>query len=420
MAKKINTFSYINSILYKSGAIDVGKAYNRVFINFWLCMYESNLTKFISNIDVLNLTDEQHYKILYDMIPRIRTRVLKKRPSLNLKTMEYPEIITRSLRDYPLLEGEYSMKIIEKYAPTTINTMILPDVVIKQILTILEDPNNIAHMLFSGAAGMGKTTLAKLIFNHLGINGLHINAGRHGSVEHLRNVIIPYCSKFDIQASVLEGIDSKFILFDEFDTVSAKYQEDFKGVVTEFKDDATFIITTNHPHTIIDHISSRLSGNTFDFDEIFRENKKEMLIKLVNRLIEIMEAENIKYSREFVIKLINTYYPDIRTVFNKLGFYMSKYGSLEDIKVIELEENELYDVLKSKDFEKITNYAFNVYNFGAFYKTLSKIAINTSAEAVGIVAKSSMRFNQGVTKGIQIADVMLDLSKIKGGVKWKE
>jgi len=69
----------------------------------------------------------------------------------------------------------------EKYRPKTVDGYVFRDEAQKlQILGWIKD-QSIPHLLFSGNAGIGKTTLAKLLLNELNTNPLdilEINAGR--------------------------------------------------------------------------------------------------------------------------------------------------------------------------------------------------------------------------------------------------
>ena len=59
---------------------------------------------------------------------------------------------------------------VEKYRPKTVQGYVFRDDAQRnQVLTWIKD-KSIPHLLFSGSAGIGKTTLAKLLFNELNVN----------------------------------------------------------------------------------------------------------------------------------------------------------------------------------------------------------------------------------------------------------
>ena len=78
---------------------------------------------------------------------------------------------------------------VEKYRPKTIDGYVFRDDAQKQQIKNWIKEKTIPHLLFSGNAGIGKTTLAKLLFNELEINEydiLEINASRTNSVDDVR------------------------------------------------------------------------------------------------------------------------------------------------------------------------------------------------------------------------------------------
>ena len=79
---------------------------------------------------------------------------------------------------------------VEKYRPKTVDGYVFRDEHQKKQVQQWIKEETIPHLLFSGNAGIGKTTLAKLLFNELEINDfdlLEINASRTNSVDDVRD-----------------------------------------------------------------------------------------------------------------------------------------------------------------------------------------------------------------------------------------
>jgi replication factor C small subunit len=77
---------------------------------------------------------------------------------------------------------------------------------------------SIPHLLFSGAAGIGKTTLAKILINALNIDEydvLEINASRTNSVDDIRDSVVNFVSTMPFG-------EFKIVLLDEADYLSPK------------------------------------------------------------------------------------------------------------------------------------------------------------------------------------------------------
>ena len=84
---------------------------------------------------------------------------------------------------------------VEKYRPKTIADYVFRDDHQRKQVEQWVKEKTIPHLLFSGNAGIGKTTLAKVLLNELEINDLdvlEINASRTNSVEDVRNNIINF------------------------------------------------------------------------------------------------------------------------------------------------------------------------------------------------------------------------------------
>ena len=106
-----------------------------------------------------------------------------------------------------------------KISPKTIDEYVLRDEQQKKQVP-MDKRENYSHLLFSGNAGIGKTTLAKVLFNELEVNDLdilEINASRTNSVDDIRNTIINFVQMIPFGAY-------KVVLLDEADYLSPNAQ----------------------------------------------------------------------------------------------------------------------------------------------------------------------------------------------------
>ena len=82
---------------------------------------------------------------------------------------------------------------VEKYRPKDLSGYVFrDDHQRKQIETWIKD-QSIPHLIFSGSAGIGKTTLAKILVHQLGIEDydvLEINASRTNSVDAIKSLTL--------------------------------------------------------------------------------------------------------------------------------------------------------------------------------------------------------------------------------------
>jgi replication factor C small subunit len=145
---------------------------------------------------------------------------------------------------------------VEKYRPKTIDGYVFRDGAQKhQVETWVKD-KSIPHLLLSGSAGIGKTTLAKVLINEIGIEEfdlLEINASRTNSVEDVRDKIVNF-------VSMIPFGPFKVVLLDEADYLSPNAQAALRGVMEEYHSTARFILTCNYPNRIIPALHSRCQG----------------------------------------------------------------------------------------------------------------------------------------------------------------
>jgi len=85
----------------------------------------------------------------------------------------------------------------EKYRPSTVDGYVFRDAAQKKQIKAWIKEGSIPHLLLSGGPGIGKTTLAKILLNEIGIPDydiLEVNASRETGIDFIRDRIIPFVS----------------------------------------------------------------------------------------------------------------------------------------------------------------------------------------------------------------------------------
>ena len=192
---------------------------------------------------------------------------------------------------------------VEKYRPSKIDGYVFRDNHQREQVESWIKQGTIPHLLFSGNAGIGKTTLAKILFNELDVNDLdvlEINASRTNSVEDVRDKIVNF-------VQMIPFGDFKVVLLDEADYLSPNAQAALRGVMEEYHTTARFILTCNYPNRIIPALHSRCQG--FHIERVD-------LTEFTARVATILVEENIEFDLDTLDTFVKATYPDLRKCIN--------------------------------------------------------------------------------------------------------
>ena len=202
---------------------------------------------------------------------------------------------------------------VEKYRPKTVEGYVFRDDHQRQQVQRWIKDGSIPHILLSGNAGIGKTTLAKILLNELDVNPLDIlemNGSRNNGVDEVRIPITNF-------AQMIPFGDFKVILLDEADYLSPNAQAALRGVMEEYHTTARFILTCNYPNRIIPAIHSRCQGF-----HVERVDQTEFTARVATILVE----ENIEFDLDTLDTFVKATYPDLRKCIN-----MVQMNSMEGV-----------------------------------------------------------------------------------------
>jgi replication factor C small subunit len=187
----------------------------------------------------------------------------------------------------------------EKYRPRTIDEYVFRDEAQREQVKSWIDSGAIPHLLFSGAAGVGKTTLARILIHQLAINEydvLEINASRENSVDTIRDKITGFVQTMPFG-------DFKVVLLDEADYISPNGQAALRGVMETYHASARFILTCNYPNRVIPALHSRCQG--FHIERVD-------VTEFTARMATILVAENVVFDLDTLDTYVKATYPDLR------------------------------------------------------------------------------------------------------------
>ena len=191
----------------------------------------------------------------------------------------------------------------EKYRPASVGDYVFRDEAQRKQVESWVSSGAIPHLLFSGAPGVRKTTLAKILINELGIDQydvLEINASRENSVDTIRDKITGFVQTMPFG-------EFKVVLLDEADYISPNGQAALRGVMETYASTARFILTCNYPNRVIPALHSRCQG--FHIEKIDTN-------EFTARVAKVMLEESVKFEIDILDSYVKATYPDLRKCLN--------------------------------------------------------------------------------------------------------
>lgn len=235
---------------------------------------------------------------------------------------------------------------VEKYRPQKIDDCILPESMKKTFREFI-DSGELPNFLFSGGAGVGKTTVAKALCNEIGAEYLFINGSEESGIDVLRYKIKNFASSVSLTDS------KKVVILDEADYLNANStQPALRGFIEEFSNNCRFIFTCNFKNRIIEPLHSRCAVVEF---KIENADKQKIMAQFFKRVVTILKGENVEFEPQVVAELVGKHFPDYRRILNELQRY-SVSGKIDAGLLVNLGEEsymQLVKDLKAKNFNEV-------------------------------------------------------------------
>jgi DNA polymerase III delta prime subunit len=235
---------------------------------------------------------------------------------------------------------------VEKYRPTTIEETILPKS-LKDVFSKIIEKGEVPNMLFTGSAGLGKTTVAKAICKELDLDYIVINGSEEGNIDTLRGKIRQFASSVSLQGGY------KVVILDEADYLNPQStQPALRAFIEEFSNNCRFILTCNFKNRIIEPLHSRCGVYEFNTS---KKDMVDLVGQFFKRFTSILDDEGVEYDNKAAADLVMKYAPDWRRVLNEgqrnaisgLGVHANNIGVSSNTVI------SLAKYLKDKNFKSM-------------------------------------------------------------------
>jgi replication factor C small subunit len=195
---------------------------------------------------------------------------------------------------------------VEKYRPKTVDGYVfVDDAQREQVQQWIRD-GTIPHLMLSGPAGTGKTTLAKMLIHELGVDEydvMYANGSKEARKINWVDQLISFCQTMPFG-------EFKVVLIDEADYLGLHtVQPALRNLMEDYSQTVRFILTCNYPSKIIPPLHSRCQG--------FHITKTDHT-EFTARAATVLVTEGVEFDLDVLDTYVKATYPDLRKCLNLL------------------------------------------------------------------------------------------------------
>ncbi len=308
---------------------------------------------------------------------------------------------------------------VEKYRPTKLSEIINQTEIIGSLKALIKDPTDMPHLLFSGSAGVGKTTTAlclsrQILGDYAKECTLDLNASDERGIGMVREKV----KKFSRFAGMVD-VPFKIIILDEADEMTSDAQTALRRIIEDAAKICRFILIANNVSKIIEPIQSRCAA--FKFTSVSEQD-------VIARLEEIAKKEKVKTDKKGLKAIYEYTEGDLRHAINLMQATASLGGITEEnVKASAglTKTSDVDEVLKialsgkvaearEKMIELIKVYGMSESDFLKYLNSaVFKSKHDKLSDILQVIAKYDYRILVGANSEIQLSAMLAELAKLE-------
>jgi replication factor C small subunit len=317
---------------------------------------------------------------------------------------------------------------VEKYRPINLNEIINQRDIVNALSNFSKNPDAIPHMLFSGPAGVGKTTTAlslakELLGEFWRTDTLELNASDERGIKMVRERVKEFAAVMKLPTDKDKKKMFRVIILDEADEMTSEAQTALRRIIEDSSRTTRFIIICNYLSQIIEPIQSRCV--VFKFRRLSRED-------VSNHMRSICEKQGVKFEEKAFSTIYDATLGDLRHSINILqaaagmGFVSSSNvtssiglsGKARVKEIIKLAIAGKFHDARFRLFELLQVYGMSE---GDFLKYANQEAydlkLDRPDEFAALMAEYDYRLVTGAHPEIQLVSLLAQLGKFGRNLK---
>jgi replication factor C small subunit len=299
---------------------------------------------------------------------------------------------------------------IEKYRPQKLDDVVGQDEIVERLSSYVKS-GNLPHLLFTGSAGVGKTTAAVTLAREFfkdswQMNFRELNASDERGIDVVRNQIKQFA-----RTTPLGEAKFKILFLDEADALTTDAQAALRRTMESYAQTCRFILSCNYSSKIIDPIQSRCA--IYRFKPLGEAAVKEEVHRIAKK-------EGLNITKEAMDAIVYIAQGDMRKAINALQGAAIISNKIDDKMVYAITStarpDEIDDLLKrslSGDFDGAESVlAYLLHDRGIApnelinqcYRAIVKMNLDRGlkVELIDHLGETDFRLSEGANSDIQM------------------